>query len=355
MSPAFGLYTHIQSNRRRSAFLIGGLFVLVYAIAYAAALLARGFSGAGEVGAEFEGAAADMVFVAPLATIGVLLWIAIAYRFHQKMIDVITGSRPASPADDPKLFRMLESLCISRGMRTPALKIMESDALNAFASGLNENQYAITLTRGLVERLEDAEIEAVIAHELTHIRNEDVRLMVIAGIVAGVISFIGEMTFRSLRHGPRMRGGSGGKRGGGAVVVVLVAVAIILLAWALSLVIRFALSRSREFLADAGAVELTKNPDAMISALLKIERRAELEGAPAAVMEMCVENPRRGFTALLATHPDISSRVQALELHAGGRRPPAEALVLRETPAEIAARLSRDETAPPPAGEEGRI
>ncbi|TVR06111.1 MAG: peptidase M48 Ste24p [Salinarimonadaceae bacterium] len=356
--PAFGLYSHIQSNRRRSALLIAGLFFLVYALAYAGALLGRALGEGAYDGVEenLRGAAADMIFVAPVATVVVLIWITIAYFGHQKMIDVMTGSRPISRSDDPRLYRMLENLCISRGMTTPKLKIMETDALNAFASGLNDKQYAVTLTRGLVERLEDAEIEAVIAHELTHIRNEDVRMMVVAGIIAGVISFFGEIMFRGMRFraltGGR-RGGGGGRAGGAAIVIVLIAVAIIVVAWLLSIVIRFALSRSREFLADAGAVELTKNPDAMISALLKIETRAELEGAPGAIIEMCVENPRKGFTALLATHPTIDSRVAALERHAGGRRPPPEALVLRETPAEIAAREAAAAEAAAHGGDQG--
>lgn len=354
MSPAFGLYSHIQSNRRRSALLIGGLFFLIYALVYAGALLFRAIDDESleDVPTHLSGAFGDLVYAAPVATIAVLIWIAIAWFGHQKMIDAVTGSRPISRSDDPRLYRMLENLCISRGMATPKLKIMDTDAINAFASGLNEKQYAVTLTRGLVERLDDAEIEAVIAHELTHIRNEDVRMMVIAGIVAGVISFVGEMMFRSLRSGARIRtvsggrrGGGGGKGGGGAVVIVLIAVAIIVVAWLLSIVIRFALSRSREFLADAGAVELTKNPDAMISALLKIDMRAELPGAPGAVMEMCVENPRKGFTALLATHPSIEARVAALERHAGGRRPPPGSLTLRETPAEIAAREAAEREA----------
>ena len=111
------------------------------------------------------------------------------------------------------------------------------------------------------------------------------------------------------------------KGGGGAVVAILVAVALIAAAWLLSLVIRFALSRSREFLADAGAVELTKNPDAMISALMKISGRSELEGVPSGIMEMCIDNPRSGFADLFATHPPIEDRVDALVKFAGGRLP----------------------------------
>ena len=349
MFPAFGLYSHIQANRRRSIALLLGLFFLVYMVVFAGALAFRGM-GEGQfdtLTGNLRGAYGDMLYAAPIATIAVLAWIFIAYFGHQKLIDAVTGAHEISRQDDPRLYRMLENLCISRGMTTPKLKIMETDALNAFASGLDDKQYTITLTRGLVERLEDDEIEAVIAHELTHIRNEDVRMMVIAVIIAGVVSFTGEMLFRSLRYGGRMRlltggmgrgGGRGsGRAGGGAAVALLVAAAIVLIAWLLSLVIRFALSRSREYLADAGAVELTKRPDSMISALLKISGRAEMRKTPSSIMEMCIENPRTGFTALLATHPSIEDRVAALERHAGGRRPPPEKLTLRPSAAELLA------------------
>jgi len=366
--PAFGLYSHIQANRRRSIALLLGLFFLVYMVVFAGALAIRGM-GEGQfdtLATNLRGAYGDMLYAAPIATIAVLAWIIFAYFGHQKLIDAVTGAHEISRQDDPRLYRMLENLCISRGMTTPKLKIMETDALNAFASGLDDKQYTITLTRGLVERLEDDEIEAVIAHELTHIRNEDVRMMVIAVIIAGVVSFAGEMLFRSLRYGGRMRimtggmrrgggGRGGGRAGGGAAIALLVAVVIVLVAWLLSLVIRFALSRSREYLADAGAVELTKRPDAMISALLKISGRAEMRKTPSSVMEMCIENPRTGFTALLATHPSIEDRVAALERHAGGRRPPPEKLTLRPSAAELLAqeKAAQEKAAQEQAAESG--
>ncbi len=205
----------------------------------------------------------------------------------------------------------------------PKLKVMPSAALNAFASGMNEKQYSITVTTGLLERLNDAEVEAVLGHELTHIRNGDVRMMVIAVIIAGAVSFFAELFFRMMFYsrGRIGRGGDDRKGSGGAMIAIIIAVALVALAWLLSLVIRFALSRSREFLADAGAVELTKNPDAMISALRKIENRGELEGVTSAVMEMCVDNPREGFVDLFATHPPIQARVDALVKFAGGHDP----------------------------------
>jgi heat shock protein HtpX len=329
---AYGLYTHIQANRRRSVFLLIGLFFLVYVMVYAGALAARALTDAGSVEYLLRQAWRDLIFALPFATIAAALWTLIAYKFHQRMIDAITGGHTVTRMEEPRLYNLLENLCISRGIPMPKLKVMDTSVLNAFATGLNEQQYSITVTRGLVDQLDDAELEAVLAHELTHIRNGDVRMLVIAVVIAGVIGFFAELVFRMLFHAGgsgspgtwsrRSRDSdSGGKGGGGAIVAVLIALALIALAWFLSIVIRFALSRSREFLADAGAVELTKNPDAMISALRKIEGRGELPDTPSAVMEMCVDNPRSGFVDLFATHPSIESRVGALVTTAGGRDP----------------------------------
>jgi heat shock protein HtpX len=216
----------------------------------------------------------------------------------------------------------------------PKLKIADDQALNAFATGLNEKQYSITVTRGLINALSDQEIEAILGHELTHIRNGDVRMLVIAVVIAGVISFFGEMVFRlffqNAYYGGFRRGGGDGDRKGGAGLAIIIAFALIAVAWVLSIVIRFALSRKREYLADAGSVELTKNPDAMISALRKIEGRGEFAAANSAVMEMCVDNPRQGFADLFATHPSIESRVEALVKFAGGHDPVPLALEPQE-------------------------
>jgi heat shock protein HtpX len=257
----------------------------------------------------------------PWATAGTLIWMLIAYRFNQSMIDALTGGHEVTRKEEPRLYNLLENLCISRGIPMPKLKIMDSTALNAFASGLNRKQYSVTVTSGLMNRLNDAELEAVLAHELTHIRNGDVRMMVIAVIIAGCISFFAEIVFRIMFYGRFRVSGGDGDRKGGAGLAILLAVVLIAVAWFLSLVIRFALSRSREFLADAGAVELTKNPDAMIMALRKIEGRGELDGVTSAVMEMCVDNPRSGFADLFASHPSIDRRVDALVRMAGGHDP----------------------------------
>lgn len=321
---AYGLYTHIRSNRHRSAALLIGLFVLVYVMVYAGALLAEALTVSAPLDYLLRAAAYDFVKALPFATVGAAIWIVIAYKFHQAMIDAITGGHRVTRDEEPRIYNLLENLCISRGIPMPALRIAEEAAPNAFATGLNEKQYSITLTRGLIERLDDAKIEAVLAHELTHIRNGDVRMMVIAVIIAGVISFFGELVFRLFFQASFYRGGRGrgdGRQGGGAAIAVIIAIALIVVAWLLSVVIRFSLSRKREFLADAGAVELTKNPDAMISALRKIEGRGELPRATSAVMEMCIDNPRSGFVDLFATHPPIEARIRALIDYAGGHDP----------------------------------
>ena len=128
----------------------------------------------------------NSLYAAPFATLGTALWILIAYKFHQAMIDAVTGGREVTRQEQPRLWNLLENLCISRGITMPKLKVMDSNALNAFATGLNEKQYSITVTTGLLNSLDDAEVEAVLGHELTHIRNGDVRMLVIAVIIAGV-------------------------------------------------------------------------------------------------------------------------------------------------------------------------
>src|SRR6201992_2042948 len=335
---AYGLYTHIEANRFRSMVLLAGLFLLVYVIVYAGALIIEVVHNSqGTVDYYLTVALQDVIRTLPYSTGAAALWIVIAYFFHQSIIDAVTGGEDVTRQQEPKLYNLLENLCLSRGIPMPKLKIVESDALNAYATGLNQRQYSITVTRGLLEALSDDEIEAVLGHELTHIRNGDVQMMVIAVIIAGVVGFFAELLFRGFGNYGYGWGWGGGsyssgsssssssdsssdrKGGGGAAVLVIVlAVVLIVVAWALSQLVKLALSRSREYLADAGSVELTKNPDAMISALRKIEGRGELQGATSAVMELCLDNPRQGFGELFDTHPSVESRVAALVKYAGG-------------------------------------
>ena len=340
---AYGLYTHIQSNKRRSIALLIGLFILVYVMAFAGALLAEALSSYYSYNPPpmdylIQAALFDFIKAFPFATIGTVVWIAIAYKFHQQMIDAVTGAQPVSRGDEPRLYNLLENLCISRGITMPTLRVADDDALNAFATGLNEKQYSITVTRGLIDTLNDQEIESVLGHELTHIRNGDVRMLVIAVVIAGVISFFGELIFRiffqNVYWGGGRRSGDGDRKGGAGLAIVI-ALAIIAVVWILSIVIRFALSRQREYLADAGSVELTKNPDAMISALRKIEGRGEIPGANSAVMEMCIDNPRDGFSNIFDTHPSVEARVAALVKFAGGHDPGPLAIAAPEQSEEV--------------------
>src|SRR3954466_12720490 len=238
---AYGLYTHIASNKFRSMVLLAGLFLLIYVMVFAGALIAEVvLNGDGSVNYYLVAASRDLIKAFPYATLGAALWIVIAYFFHQSIIDAVTGGEDVSRLQQPRLYNLLENLCISRGIPMPKLKIMESDALNAFATGLNKRQYSVTVTTGLMHALTDSEIEAVLGHELTHIRNGDVQLMVIAVVIAGVVGFFAELFFRSFFYSNWNFGGgrssrsssdSDSRSGGGAVIVVILAVALIALAW----------------------------------------------------------------------------------------------------------------------------
>ncbi|MDX2234905.1 MAG: M48 family metallopeptidase [Hyphomonadaceae bacterium] len=336
---AFGLATHISSNNLRSLLLLAGFPLLLILLMYALFLLYAGFAGAGgdlagpELARPFVWAGQSLKSAWPFALGGAGVWFAIAYLAHQAMIDASTGARLLDRRDDPRTYNLLENLCISRGMAVPALRVVETPALNAFASGLHAGQYSVTVTRGLLSSLSDEELEAVLAHELTHIRNRDVRLLVIAVIFVGIFSFVGELMFRGMTNMRWSSGGSSGRSsnsrssggGGAALVAIVAALAIMAIAYALAIVIRFSLSRRREYLADAGAVELTKNPDAMISALRKIAGNAVVPGAPAEVREMFIENSHVGIGEIFATHPPIEKRIEALVAYAGGRDAPAAA------------------------------
>src|SRR5690606_22021817 len=255
---------------------------------------------------------------APMAVVVALVWFAIAYVANQGIIDVLTGAKKVTREAEPQLYNLLENLAISRGMRTPALRIIETDSLNAFATGLHEGRYSVTVTRGLMNTLDRDELEAVLAHELTHVINKDVRTMVIASIFAGIISVIAGLVFRGL-----ICSGRGGRRDNkDAGPLILIGIAVAVIGFVLPFVIRMMLSRTREFVADAGAVELTKNPDAMISALRKIEGRSSIKG-PDEVQQMFLDNQPdgRGFEGLFATHPPIGKRVEALVKFADGHDP----------------------------------
>ncbi len=326
MFRAYGLYSHIRANRIRSVLLLLGFVALLHALLFSLLLLFNAFGG-GDIDGIFARATDQFAGSWPVAMLAAGVWFLISWLFHQFFIRLATGAHGVSRREAPKLYNVLENLCISRGITMPALQIIETPALNAYAAGIKEGEYVIAVTRGLMDTLSDDELEAVLGHELAHIRNLDTQLMVIAIIFAGIFAFFADLVIRGWNfpygvwpRGDGRRNGRGDHEGGGggAILAILIAIAIIMISWGLSTLIRFALSRSREYLADAGSVELTKNPDAMIRALRKIERNARFD-VPSRMEAFFIENPLQGGGAsLLSTHPSIEDRVAALERYAGG-------------------------------------
>lgn len=319
---AVGLKTHIWANNTRSAVLLAGFPVLMVGILYGLQMVLMGFGmleNAGPnatLGQDMAKAAGMLGWTVPAALVISGVWFAIAYVGNQAMIDAMTGARKVERRDNPELYNLLENLAISRGMKTPTLRIIEDQSLNAYASGLHEGRYSVTVTRGLMGALDRDEMEAVLAHELTHVINKDVRTMVIASIFAGIISVVAEIVFRSLFLARGGRGG--GNKNAGPLILIGIAIAVI--GVGLAFLIRMSLSRTREYVADAGAVELTKNPDAMISALRKVSGQSKLE-APDEVRGMFLDNQEGAFglSSLLGTHPPIEKRIAALVKFGGGR------------------------------------
>jgi heat shock protein HtpX len=324
MFRAYGLYSHIRKNRLKSLFLLASFVLLIHAVLLSLVLVFEALAWGGTV-EEIWSAAFEQIRLAwPIGLAACAIWFVIAFAFHQRMIDFATQAQVVERMAEPRLYNALENLCISRGIAMPKLKIIETPATNAFASGLRKGNYSIAVTRGLLDGLPDRELDAVLAHELTHIRNKDTQMMVIAVIFAGIIAFIGDLTFRRLDfpfgYSPRQHARSDRERGGGgAVIILLIALAVIAVSWGFSVLIRFALSRSREFLADAGAAELTRDPDAMIAALRRIEATAAIETMPSRMHAFFIESPavriERGW---FATHPSVEERVAALVAFAGG-------------------------------------
>ncbi|HEX3430688.1 MAG TPA: M48 family metallopeptidase [Rhizomicrobium sp.] len=248
------------------------------------------------------------------------IWVMLGYVFNDAIIHLATGAKPVARADQPELYNLVENLCISRGLRMPKLYIIDTDVMNAYASGIDDKSYAITVTSGLLQALNREELEAVLAHELTHIIDRDTRLLIITVVFVGMISFLAQLLWRSIRIAAFTR--SRRRGGGGVILMVVIAAVVMFVGYLLALLLRFAISRRRELLADAGSVELTKNPDALIAALLKISKNPELPHVPSEVKQMMFENPPSAFDfgGLFSTHPSIEKRVQILQ-GLGGRLP----------------------------------
>jgi len=256
--------------------------------------------------------------VMPFVLIGVGIWFLIAWAGHSAFIHMATGSKPLERMQNKRVYNLVENLCISQGMAMPKLYIINDDSLNAFASGINNRTFSISLSKGIIEKLEDDELEGVIAHELTHIRNRDVRLLIISIVFVGIFSFLAELAFRSLRF---VGGGKkSSKDGKGSGAIILIAIAVTAIAYLISILLRFGISRKREYLADAGAAEITKKPYALASALRKIAGDPMIEAVESRdVAQLFIQNPTlsahksASWDNLFATHPSIEKRVELLE------------------------------------------
>lgn len=317
-----GIQSEIWNNNLKSLFLLA-LYPVILGLVIFSAVAAFGYFSGNAIGFNPYGVgvnwSAGMKYSSFItvqfwpAILGtVILWFLISYLFQGAMIRAMSRSHPISRKDEPQLYNLLENLCIASGVKMPRLEIIESHARNAFASGINEDTYTITVTRGLMQSLSKDEIEAVLAHELSHILNRDVRLLMVCIIFTGMLAIATQLLWSSMRYALWVpsRASRNGK-GTGMWLLVFVLLAILWVGYMATLLTRFAISRKREFMADAGAVRITKNPEAMMRALIRISGAADIPKAPDDIKALCFENARP-FLGMFSTHPPIASRVQAI-------------------------------------------
>lgn len=310
-----GLQSQISRNNMRSVLLlicfpvliISLLWLFIFLFTYAS------YTGEGLVAFCVDTANAETLYLLPYVLLGVVVWFVIAFLFHSAMIKRVVGSHTLERKDNMRVYNLVENLCISKGMQMPKLQIMETEALNAFASGISEKTYTVTLTRGIIERLDDDELEGVIAHELSHIQNKDVRLLIVSIIFVGIFSFLTSMLLRMFIFG-------GGRRKKQDGRVMLIALLVAVVGYLITILLKFALSRKREYMADAGAAEMTHKPHALASALRKISGNSQMpEVKTAEVAQLYIDNTPSSsslwgrLSGLLSSHPPIEKRIAFLE------------------------------------------
>ncbi len=236
-----------------------------------------------------------------------------SYWFSDKIILRMYHAREVSESQAPEIYTLVRNLTLKAGLPMPRVYIIPESSPNAFATGRNQNHAVVAVTEGILRILSKQELEGVIAHELTHIRNRDVRLLIVSVIFVGIFSFIANMVFRSIRFG------SFGNRDKNNAPILLVAVVISGIAYIVSLFLRFGISRSREYMADAGAAEMTRRPYSLAGALRKIAGDPLIEAVKSRdVSQMFIENPqieKKEFSIdrIFATHPPINKRIKLLE------------------------------------------
>jgi len=252
------------------------------------------------------------------------VWSWISFHAGDRIILRMTGADAVTVDEEPQLHNVVEEMAIAAGIRKPRVCVIETDALNAFATGMHPARASIGVTRGLLDALNREELQGVIGHEMGHIVNWDIRYATAVGVMVGLIALVSDGALRSLRFSGRSRH-SGGRAGGGrAVVIVLLLLVFAALAPLFSRLVQMAVSRQREFLADATSVRLTRHPEGLISTLEKLKLSAKpFTGANRATQHMFIVNPFRNFSeqvsSLMATHPPIELRIRRLRNLGGGK------------------------------------
>ncbi|MBU4481373.1 M48 family metallopeptidase [Patescibacteria group bacterium] len=289
------IYTQAESNTRKTWLLMTGFLFFIIALGW------------------LFGYLLDSQSILILAVIFSVLMSIGSYWYSDKIVLAMTRARPIEKKDNPELYRLIENLCITAGLPLPKIYIIEQSQPNAFATGRDKNHAVVAVTRGLLEKLERKELEGVIAHELSHIGNKDMLLQTVVVVLVGVVAVLSNFFLRaSFWGGGRRRGSSGSS---GAILMLIGIIAAILAPIAAAL-IQLAISRKREFLADASGSLLTRYPEGLASALEKISQNPEpLKIASNATAHLFIVNPfkqKTRFTNLLSTHPPIEERIKAL-------------------------------------------
>ena len=292
----------IAKNRRNSSLLVVGFVVF---IAVLLGVMGSALTGGGAwAAAAFGGTALAIAIVMAF----------FSYYSGDSMILRMSGAKLIQHGDDPELYNVVEEMAIASAVALPPVYLIEDTAMNAFATGRDPEHAALAITRGLRETLTRDELQAVIAHEMSHVRHYDIRLAMLLATLVGLVVLVCDSLPRTLRRAGRR---SRGRRGGGAMLILAIALAII--APFFAKFIQLAASRQREYMADAGAVELTRNPEAMILALKRLGGDKEvLEAANRATAHMYIVQPIKKWEArakgMFATHPSIGDRVRRIEL-----------------------------------------
>ena len=278
------------------------------------------------IGWLLEGEASDAVplwsrlglFAAALMAVVSVGWSMISLAFGDKMVLTMANAREIDKADAPQLYNVVEEMAIAAGVPMPRVMVLETDALNAFATGNKVGHGTIVVTRGLLDTLSRDELQGVVAHEMSHLANLDTRYMVIVGVTVGLIALVCDMLLRTMAWGGSGRSSSSSdKKSSGAGLLVILLIVVAIFAPLAAKAVQMAVSRQREYLADATSVQFTRNPNGLISALGKLaDKAAPFPGVSRATQHLFIVNPVQTFTAkssaLLATHPDIADRIARL-------------------------------------------